>query len=374
MTQRTDNTDAIFDAAARWVARRDAGLPASEQAEFEHWLAADARHQTAFEHYARTWSALDAPARPGARQAVMRGLETRARRRRSRRLRATAAMACACALVVFASVAVWQWHGANDSWNPWTKSGALPSGAVVTQPERRVLEDGSVVELKPGAEIDVRYDEAARRVVLVKGEAHFQVVKGLPRPFIVVAGGMEVRAVGTAFAVQLRAEQVEVLVTEGRVSLEKRAAASAAPPEAAAETPAAAEPVPLATLGMRERAVVAVANASCEVGTAEPVTTVSAVAPSEINERLAWRIPRLEFSGTPLSEAVALINRSSQLPDGSVSAKLVLDRSLSRLASEPVSGIFRADNIEAFVQVLHLSMGIESERRDGEIILRRAGN
>jgi transmembrane sensor len=367
MSNRAD-TEAVSAAAARWVARRDAGLSPSETAELGQWLDADARHKAAFEHYARAWSTFERPVRAGARDAMMRELENRARRRRAR-----AVAAIACVVVAFAFFALWRQPGAG---------GLHASGVVVMQPERHVLEDGSTVELKPGAVIDVRYDGVARRVVLVSGEAHFQVTKGQPRPFVVEAGGMEVRAVGTAFAVQLGVAQVEVLVTEGRVAVEKPSAAPAlprattlmpadatsatvTPPPSAHAAPVPAVPiVPVATLGAREHVVVATApEASAPV--VKPVTS------AELNERLAWRIPRLEFSATPLAEAVALINRSSYLPDGSAGARLVLDPASPGLAAEPVSGFFRADNIEAFVRVLGLSMGIEAERRDTEIILRR---
>ena len=40
-------------------------------------------------------------------------------------------------------------------------------------------------------------------------------------PFIVNAGGVEVRAVGTAFNVNLQSKSVAVLVTEGKVAVER---------------------------------------------------------------------------------------------------------------------------------------------------------
>jgi len=212
----------------------------------------------------------------------------------------------------------------------------------------------------------------------VSGEAHFQVVKDFSRPFVVAAGGMEVRAVGTAFVVKLGAEQVDVLVTEGRVAVEKPAplpdaiAVSPSPiscppspvpcPASPSFDVAASEAVLVAMLGVRERIVVETAPLA-----AAPV--VMPVTPAEINEHLAWRVSRLEFSATPLAEAVALINRHSQLPDGSANARIVLDESLSGLRDEPVSGLFHASDIASFVEVLGVSMGIESKRLGEEIVL-----
>src|SRR6185312_8533669 len=96
---------------------------------------------------------------------------------------------------------------------------ARADSIVISQPERKTLVDGSVVELRDTAEIAVDYAGPLRRVTLRRGEALFQVAKNPARPFVVKAGGLEVRAVGTAFSVQIDGAAVDVLVTEGRVSV-----------------------------------------------------------------------------------------------------------------------------------------------------------
>ncbi|OAM89707.1 FecR domain-containing protein [Termitidicoccus mucosus] len=368
----THSDKEVISAAARWVVRRNAGLSVTEAEELRQWLDGDARHRTAFEHYARAWSAFEGPEREDAQSAMIRRIGTRVRQRRARRVGGMFAAACVIAVLAFAVLRPWP---SVDRLRP---AGALPAGTVVIHPERLVLEDGSVVELRQGSAIDVRYDDATRRVILSGGEAHFQVAKGQDRPFVVVADGMEVRAVGTAFVVQRGAAQVEVWVTEGRVAVEKATPAAPPGPEdattmAGATTPSAVpaappvppEPVPVAMLGAHERIVVRTAPEAV-------VPVVTPVTSAEINERLTWRIPRVEFSATPLAEAIALINSFSHLPDGSANARLVLASELSGIASEPVSGFFRVDNIEAFVHLLEMNLGIEGERRGNEIILRKA--
>ncbi|AWI08163.1 FecR family protein [Ereboglobus luteus] len=369
----------ISEAAARWFARRDAGLSKAETAEFEQWLAADTRHGAAFDRYTRAWAALTRPVRTGEQGALAHELQAQAGRRRRGR-RARVAITAASVAVVIAFAVLWQRPSADvapvlaDA--PQTQQ--REKGVVtVTSPERRALEDGSTVELRPGAVIDVRYDDEVRRVVLVRGEAHFQVAKGLPRPFVVEVDGMEVRAVGTAFAVERGTARVEVWVTEGRVAVEKPATlpdgeggqafeAERDPDwdEPTAPAPVAAKPVLMAILGVCERAVL-------ETAPWAPPPVVTTVTSDEINKRMAWRISRLEFSATPLAEAVELINRHSQLPDGSKNARLVLDESMSGLMTEPVSGYSHANDIETFVRLLGASMGIEIERRGDEIILRK---
>ena len=91
-----------------------------------------------------------------------------------------------------------------------------------------MLDDGSVAELNRGAEIEVNYTVAERRVVLRRGEALFTVAKNPARPFVVRAGGVDVRAVGTAFNVKLAGPNLEVLVTEGTVHVSQQTPATSA--------------------------------------------------------------------------------------------------------------------------------------------------
>ena len=92
---------------------------------------------------------------------------------------------------------------------------------VIPTPERLTLEDGSVVELNHGGKLEIDFSSETRRVRLVRGEANFTVAKNPERPFVVNAGGVDVRAVGTVFNVRLAREAVEVVVSEGRVKLER---------------------------------------------------------------------------------------------------------------------------------------------------------
>jgi transmembrane sensor len=81
------------------------------------------------------------------------------------------------------------------------------------------LNDGSVVVLNTNSQIKVEYTEMYRDIHLIQGEAHFDVSKNKDRPFRVFAGKGRVQAVGTAFTVYLDEQDVDVLVTEGKVEL-----------------------------------------------------------------------------------------------------------------------------------------------------------
>ena len=108
---------------------------------------------------------------------------------------------------------------------PWSRTPVPPSASPPGAPptlaliEQRTLADGSVVELNRGAVVTERFTPDERRVQLVRGEAHFKVAKDLSRPFVVEVAGIAVRAVGTALNVRLDSAAVDILVTEGQVSV-----------------------------------------------------------------------------------------------------------------------------------------------------------
>ena len=281
-----------------------------------------------------------------------------ARRVRVRRARRLALVGGATAVAIGAGV-----------W--WTslapRAGAtiqtIPYVAKVALPERRILPDGSAVELKEGAQIDVDYGGAVRRVLLRKGEAHFEVVKSA-QPFIVEAAGVSVRAVGTAFSVQLGSEQVEVLVTEGRVRVAPSAGAASVS-KAGSSTPAEAPAVDLTEFTVAQPLV----DAGCRaiINFSEDRPQVGAVTEAEAAELLSWRIANLEFSRTPLPEVIALMNRHAPARQRTRFALAG-----PGLGDVRLSGFLRTDNCEGLVRLLENQFAILAERSGDTITLRKA--
>lgn len=335
--------------AAAWLARRDRGFTAEEQDHYFEWLRADPRHGAAVARLEKTWGALDALA--GWRPA-------HSARPNPDLLASPPAVA---------PVAVKNWAG-------WRRRavGALAAVAmlglglltyqstiqqqesqgtvrVILPPERLTLADGTVVDLNHGGKIETDFTAELRRVRLVSGEAHFTVAKNPARPFVVETEGVAVRAVGTAFGVRRASGEVEVLVTEGKVQVER----PVVPRERAAQKPES-PPTPLVA---GERAVV-------HTAAPERPPVVAAVCAQEISRALAWQGVRLEFAALPLAQVVAEFNlRNSQ-------QLVVGDAATGRLR---VGGSFRADHVEAFVRLLEASFGVVAERRaDGALELRRS--
>lgn len=251
--------------------------------------------------------------------------------------------------------------------------------AIVTSPRREVLPDGSVVEFKDGARIVTNFSGEFRRVALVRGEAHFEVAKDASRPFIVSAQGVDVRAVGTAFSVQLGAGAVEVLVTEGRVAVEAR---NARPDEGSSALPVATPGVSSPAAGMVSRpsepnspttatlgpGAVLEAGHRARIRVGEPAPEVTSLASEEMVKRLAWRVPQLEFSRTPLAEIITLMNHQSRLRG---SRPIVIADDASGLAQLTLSGFLAADNTAGLVRLLETNFRVRAEDSGDAIRLYR---
>jgi len=318
----------IMAQASEWLARRDAGFAPSEQADFDTWLAADPRHAVAATELGHAWTMLNRPRDLGRANHVLLELATR-RERRGRRARGVAwAGLAAAAVLAMAVVPFGERSEAPDS-------ETFPS-TVTLRPMLQTLADGSLVQLNVGAEISVEFSAAQRAIKLVRGEAHFAVVKDPARPFVVSAGTLEVRAVGTEFAVRLAPEQVDVLVTEGKVA----AASSVAP--AASEPGVAQMLVPAG-----RRVVIPLADASVSGSRSEQVS------PAQIDAALAWRGKHVEFTGTPLADAVTLFNRQNTLQLS------FADPAHGKLR---VSGVFWLDDPEGFARLLEASFSVKAVR------------
>jgi transmembrane sensor len=284
---------------------------------------------------------LDWPRDTGRLERVLEAIRVRQKQVQRRRARLVAAAACA---LLIASVARLGW----DTRFPRTVAPPTTAArSIIATPERRTLPDGSFAEINPGSEVSVEFTAAVRRIVLRRGEAHFQVVPDVTRPFVVAAGGMEFRAVGTAFAVQLSRTKVEMVVTQGEVAVDRKGAAPSG----------TADDMPPATLTV----VAAGQHVAVDLATRATVAPlVTPLAPRESEQKLSWRVPRLQLNDTPLREVVAAINAHT-------AARLELAD--AELGSLEVSGVLRVDNIDTLLTMLERNYGVRAQRNEAGVTI-----
>lgn len=347
MTAPRSSRDEPFDSAveavaANWLVQHDRGLSAAQQDAFLQWLAASPAHLESFERHRRMWADFNVLAQWRPEHSAEPNPDLLARPGSTTPLRWFAPLLAAAAAI---AVAVW--------WAPSVRTGEdSPVAFEAGSYRQETLPDGTVVDLNRGAHVMLQYTPGERRVVLVRGEAQFAVARNPARPFVVRAGGVDVRAVGTAFNVKLDGAQLEVLVTEGTVHVAQH-------PSTASEldSSASATPPVVARVVAGHRTVIPVTPAST-------LPEVVPASPKEIERLLDWRPRLLDFDSTPLAEVAATFNRRNRL-------QLVLAE--AEIGTLPIVASIRSDNVEGFVRLLEATMGLEAERvAPNEIALRRA--
>jgi transmembrane sensor len=173
------------------------------------------------------------------------------------------------------------------------------------------LADGSLAAINADSRVDVRLADDERQVRITRGEAWFKVAHDPRRPFVVSAGPVRVRAVGTAFSVRRQDDAAQILVTEGVVEV---------------------------WLDGKENQKIRVsAGSSARVGPTQPVQVV--LAEQEVESALAWREGQVALYNVSLAEAAAQFNRYN-------ARKLVIDD--PGLARETLVGHFSANDPEGF--------------------------
>jgi transmembrane sensor len=329
---------AIEAEAMAWLAEREEGFAPGRAAAFEAWRRRDARHAATVAELEQVLVQLDGLA--ARREEVNAhfnrvspspppGQNTPAPVPIFPWWRPVAWSGLAAALVLGAFLG---FRALPSSRSPETRYTTTTAGY-----ERARLADGSTLELNTASAARVQFTAAERRVELESGEAHFEVAHDTARPFVVNAGGVAVRAVGTAFNVRFVSGAVEVTVTEGKVAVGPAMSSGGATLVAANQRLA----LPLAA--------------------AAPANAIESLAPADVRAVLAWQRRVTDFSDTPLSEVTARFNRHNSLQ------LVVADPALG---SRRIGGMFALDDAEAFVRLLERDGIIRAERQGDTLLLR----
>lgn len=305
----------------------------AERAEVEAWARVEANGRelerlTAIWHPApdQRWNVEDAWQRVAARLDRPAEVETVFPRRR---LGWDVALAAAVVLAL----------GAGAVWRVMRVSTNLPAMVVATTAgERRTVDltDGTRIILAPGSQLAVAgsYGRDERRVEL-RGEAWFTVTHDAERPFLVYAAGTITEDLGTEFLVQELPDGagVRVALVSGSASLRSDGGSAAA---------VTLLPNDIGTLAVGDTAV------QVERGV-------------RLDALVAWSNGRLEFENAPLSEVAAALTRwygvSVVMADSSF-----FDRRFS--------GTLRLDALDDALEVLRLSLGLQTARRADTLVIR----
>ncbi|WP_426993761.1 FecR family protein [Methylomonas sp. CM2] len=307
----------IADQADAWFARlQDADASDDERRRFQAWYAADQRHAQAYERTRQLWSLLQLPA-----ERVAERLQAESRPAPSPPPRAAIPFrrylaGASAALLMMA----WLLPARIQDWRSDYRTGPGQQTNVT-------LADGSRIMLNTDTALAIRFGARERRVVLLRGEAFFEVAPDPAKPFIVDGGHAEARAVGTAYGVKKSGADLAVTVAEGTVEVGD---------------------------GVAAQAVRAMQRTEFKQGRLQ--------APQHLtnDDSLAWRRRQVVFQQQPLSEVLAEVNRYRAGRIVAVS---------SELGGRIVSGVFNLGDPQAIVDALQATLNAQAAHLPGDWVL-----
>jgi transmembrane sensor len=302
-----------MEAAAVWRGRKAEGINAADAAAFDAWMA-EPDNAEAFAQIERAWAAFETPDSFELRSLLR---QTRQRARRYRHNRTIIRIAAGFVLAIGLGMA------------GLTQLGDIYANAD-RQPKVITLTDGSRLTLDAASSVRVRYTRSQRHFELKKGHASFQVAHLPSRPFNVKVGEASVVALGTTFDIDRWGESATITLLEGGVRV----------------TSPKTAPV---TLGPGQQVTLH----------GDTLSAVAAVSPQTVS---AWRSGVLIFDDVRLGKALADVSRYNARQVS------LADPALAELR---ISGVFRADEPDAFYKSVAELHGLRATQGPNGLTLRR---
>jgi len=316
--------------ASAWLTRlQDSARLLETEAAFKEWLDTSPRHARAFARVNDVWELI-----PGAMAYAQRPQTDRHQRPHvSRRQRARTRFApwgFATAITALLLVVV----GIVRTQLP------VPAGhayqTAIGEQRTVVLADDTRVTLNTDTRIVVEYRESERHVLLERGEALFHVAHNPKRPFIVRTGDEQIVDLGTVFDVRHSSQPIVVTLLEGMVWVGNQAASSG-------------QPAPTTVLVPGQRLTIYGDGARL-------------LDRPDVQEAVAWQHGQVSFNDTSLAEAVAELNRYSDV-------HIRIDDPV--LAALRVSGVFAVRNPAQFASAVASLHNLRVMHEGSVIVLKR---
>lgn len=343
MTNSSHKNDSIEAEAASWVAQLDSGLQTdADRIALREWMARSPRHAAELKSLAELWGDIDIAVQLNIEQnndttASFGSFLSAWVRVKPRQVYTLVSLLLV--MIVGSSFLI------NGQY--FDKHFQHTYSVATGEQQEIELIDGSKLHLNTDSVVEVHYTSKHRRLRLLKGEAHFDVKHDAKRPFEVHAGPSLVTAIGTAFSVRLKPNDISVIVTEGRVRLSDAKAS-------------------VNLLGNQDASQVAVVSDSV-IGAGESASvdflslevSISQDTSMDRKRRLAWRDGLVIFQNDSLQHVIDEVARYTSV------SIVIADASIR---DKRFSGMFRTGEVVALLGALQSSFGINVEYADNNVV------
>lgn len=206
----TDNPNPVWEAALDWLLLVQQNPHDRELIDrLNDWRLSTPEHDAAYRKALNVWrlsgEALNLPEQSPPTPLHIPTLARPAARFTRRKRSLLGAAVAACAMITLLP----DWQAMRADYQ-----------SPVAEHRTIALSDGSQVLLDSNTLADVQFNPERREVTLLRGQAFFSVKTDSRRAFYVNAGQVQVRVTGTAFAVSLNDNGVDVSVESGTVAVQ----------------------------------------------------------------------------------------------------------------------------------------------------------
>lgn len=318
------------------IAKQFAGeITPDESLQLAHWLDESPQHRAYYDQLTQLWELA-----PAAQPDTAAQFDTEAALGKVKHLIHHKKMASnwktwrfygVAAALALVLAAVW-WL------RPMPGPAPLELAALPDEVRSWTLPDGSAVTLNRGSGLSVEghFNQKERRMAL-RGEAYFEVTPNPKQPFIVEAGPLEVKVLGTAFNVDQRSDEhkIVVSVTHGKVAV---------------------------SAGKESHDLTAGTQAVYDMNTQKfDILTAEFQNPNVA----AYRNRVFQFNATPLKDVAAALQKAYNVP-------VRIDQ--NALNNCPLTARYNNLSLERVMELIAASFSIKAEKQsDGSFLLSGTG-
>lgn len=332
-----NNKDKIFNQASEWIAKIDREMSEQEVQAFQSWFNRSEEHQKVFTEMAIIWDKMASLERLSELFPADNMAAARRQRTSTKWYVAAAASLLLAVSTFFVTLSPSSWGEKYVKYET-----AVGESSTIT------LADNSTVLLNTNSVLKVLYTDEYRLLKLEQGELHVDVAHEPSRPLRVVANNRVFQALGTAFNVQVKKADVELIVTDGKVvvaDIEQTKQQQLAAFNIDAQQAPTVSKGEMVSLSVNQQANDAV---------------VKAIAGSELTANLSWRKGNLIFTGQTLSEAMLEVSRYTRVKFQ------IADRSIEDIK---IAGRFKIGDINGLLAALGNNFDIQANRVNKNLVI-----
>ncbi|MFT6899011.1 MAG: transmembrane sensor [Paraglaciecola sp.] len=323
--------DKRLEQVSEWIAKIDRGLSQAEKIDFQKWMTSSAENRVMLLEVAKLWDKMDVL----TQLSEVFPHSTVTQKKHSLTL---LGMAASLLLASILSIGLWQGEWLFSSKPVQQIVSTNVYSTSLGEHATFYLQDKTKVVLNTDSKIKITYTDKQRLFELEKGEFHVTVAHNKAQPLSVYASGQVIQAVGTAFNVELKDDQVELIVTDGQVLV-------------AATTDQIKHPLLLDDVHLPQTALAVSKGEKIALGA--NASQVEQIDAADIDASLAWQQGSLIFRGESLAQAMKEVSRYTGYEFE------LLDEPLKHIK---IAGLFKTDDVNGLLTALEQNFDVHHQR------------